>query len=47
MENKAAENTDSPSATEPILVNAIIETLSKEVEHIKELLSKENFIAKN
>jgi hypothetical protein len=47
MENKAAENTDSPLTTEPVLVNAIIETLSKEVDQIKVLLSKKNFIEEN
>ncbi|MCX2479786.1 hypothetical protein OQY15_11870 [Pedobacter sp. MC2016-15] len=44
MENKAAENTDSQLTTEPVLVNVIIETLSKEVEQIKELLSKDSFV---
>jgi len=47
MENKAAENTERPLTTEPALVNAIIETLSKEVGQIKELLKKENFIEEN
>ncbi|CAM3921594.1 hypothetical protein SAMN06265348_111147 [Pedobacter westerhofensis] len=47
MENKTADNTKSPLTTEPVLVNAIIETLSKEVEQIKELLSKKNLLEEN
>jgi hypothetical protein len=47
MENKTAENTDSPLTTEPVLVNAIIETLSREVENIKQLLSRKNLLEDN
>lgn len=47
MENKAAENTERQFVTEPVLVDAIIETLSKEVEQIKELLNKQNFVEEN
>lgn len=47
MENKTAESTETPLTTEPILVDAIIETLSKEVESIKELLNRKNLLEKN
>jgi len=47
MEDKTAQNTESPLTTEPILVDAIIETLSREVEGIKELLNRKNLLEEN
>ncbi|SEA47339.1 hypothetical protein [Pedobacter hartonius] len=47
MEDKTAPNTESPLTTEPILVDAIIETLSREGENIKELLNRKNLLEEN
>jgi hypothetical protein len=46
MENKTAESAESPLTTEPVLVNAIVEILSKEVESIKELLGRKDLLEK-
>lgn len=45
MENKTTDSTQSPLVTEPILVDAIVETVSNELECIKELLSRNSFLA--
>lgn len=47
MENNTAEHTARPLTTEPILVDTIVEVLSKEVEGIKELLSRKVLFEKN
>jgi len=44
MENKT---TEIPLSADPILVDAIIEVLSKEVEAVKELLDRKNLLEKN
>lgn len=47
MENKTADNTESPLTTEPYLVEAIIEVLTRDMEAIKMLLEKKDLFEQN
>lgn len=47
MENKIADNTQTPLTTEPKLVEAIIEVLNKDMEAIKALLDRKDLFDAN
>lgn len=47
MENKTADNTESPLTTEPYLVEAIIEVLTRDMEAIKMLLERKDLFEQN
>lgn len=47
MENKIANHTSAPLTTEPELVEAIIEVLTKEMDAITVLLEKKDLFEKN
>jgi len=45
MENKALENVEVLPTREPVLVDAIVEVLNKEIENIKMLLDRKSLLA--
>lgn len=45
MENKTLENAEVSLTREPVLVDAIVEVLNKEIENIKVLLDRTSLLA--
>lgn len=44
MENKAAESTEAPFTTDPLLVETIVEVLTNEVKGIQQFLDRNNLL---